>query len=194
LALFVPAEATAGRTHLVQPGDRLHGRWVTEMESLREYLSSVLQPVKANCHNVTGPMTYAFVAKGDPRMFTMAVSTSSTQVLLNRQRSGGRWDTIAFEMNFSHVIPMTLTAGNIIELTNTAVATTVDGYTVNDVFLGSMELSVTPAGMAWSASRMRYDFLDDNTVRMTPIFPPAPDGVSIHPRPFILKRVSSNPD
>lgn len=193
-----PVGARADGLRAVQPGDRLSGQWRADMDSMRDYLTSVLEPVGGHCLSIHGSMTYAFRTTGDARLHAMEHSVAGTTVTIKRQRAGGtRSDTVVFLYSGSYSAPLTVRASEkILETSRNPDFSNfmVEGFTVNGVFVGEMDFNLTGLSQAFGGNVMRYEFAGDNTLRLTPIFPPSPDGVPIHPRPFTLHRLSHDPD
>lgn len=198
LLLVGPGQALADGPRSVQPGDRLHGQWAADMDSVRDYLTSVLEPVGGHCMSVSGSITYSFRLTGDARLHAMTCSVVGNQVQIKRVRAGGaRSDSIAFLYSGSYSSPVTVRPGErILETSDLPDFSffNVEGFSINGVFMGEMDFNMTGLSQAYGASRLRYEFAGDNTLRLTPIFPPAPDGVPIHARPYILHRLSHDPD
>jgi hypothetical protein len=119
------------------------------MDSMRDYLTSVLEPVNGQCLSIHGTMRFVF-------------RTDENILVTSQQPDFSRFD--------------------------------VEGFTVNGVFIGEIDFNLTGLSQAFGGNIMRYEFLGDNTLRLTPIFPPGPDGHTIRPQPFILQRLSSDPD
>ncbi|MBI5521534.1 MAG: hypothetical protein HY910_02810 [Desulfarculus sp.] len=198
LVLVGPGQARADGPRAVQPGDRLSGQWRADMDSMRDYLTSVLEPIGGHCLSIHGSMIYGFRTTGDPRLHAMEHSVAGTTVTIKRQRARGtRSDTVVFLYSGSYSAPLTVRAGErILETSRNPDFSNffVEGFSVNGVFVGEMDFDLTGLSQAFGGNVMRYEFVGDNTLRLTPIFPPSPDGVPIHPRPFILHRLSHDPD
>lgn len=193
-----PGGARADGLRAVQPGDRLNGQWRPDMDSLRDYITSVLEPIGGHCLGIQGSMIYVFRTTGDPRLHAMEHSVAGTTVTIKRQRAGGsRSDTVVFLYSGGYSAPLTVRAGErILETSRTPDFSNflVEGFSVNGVFVGEMDFNLTGLSEAFGGNVMRYEFVGDNALRLTPIIPPGADGRVIRPRPFILHRQSHDPD
>lgn len=198
MVLVGPGQARADGLRAVQPGDRLSGQWRADMDSMRDYLNSVLEGVGAHCLSIHGSMIYGLRTIGDPRLHAMEYSVAGTTVTLKRQRAGGsRSDTVVFLYSGSYSAPLTVRANErILETSRNPDFSNffVEGFSVNGVFVGEIDFNLTGLSQAFGGNVMRYEFVGDNTLRLTPIIPPGADGRTIHPRPFLLHRVSHSPD
>ena len=195
LAVILGAGWARGEpTHAVQPDDRLAGEWVTEMDSLKDYMTSILEPIHGECTSIEGPIRYQFAPGAS---HTLTLMTSKTMVAITKRRlSGGGADKIVITYTGGCQMPYSVSASELIIDMGTRPDFsffTVHSININGMELPGGELDLTDVRAPGVAASMRFEFLDDNRLQLTPIFPPAPDGVNIHPRPFILRRMQPLP-
>ncbi|HRZ87508.1 MAG TPA: hypothetical protein P5287_06805 [bacterium] len=178
-----------GRSHPVQPRGRFVGKWVTDMDGLKNYLNTILQPVNAVCESVEGPITYEFF-NDDP--MTMLIATEKTTVHVRRaRRNRPQPDDIIFAFHGGHQVPTTVDARNLLlRVSNRADfgLFQIETVSVNGILFEGGEADTMGIAMQFGASEMRFEFRGDGTLALTPIIPPASDGVPINPGPIILRR------
>ena len=124
---------------------------------------------------------------------TLLINSYGPVVHVARGRMGRPADQISFGLGISYQSAYSLNAeGNILDygVTPDVNTVTIDNLTVNGVEVMRESGSIDMLGMEMSVatSQMRFEFVDDNQVKLTPIFPAAPDGVTIEPRPLLLRR------
>lgn len=195
LAVILGAGWARGEpTHAVQPDDRLAGEWVTEMDSLKDYMTSILEPIHGECTSIEGPIRYQFAPGAS---HTLTISAHRTVVAITKRRlTGGGADKIVITYAGGCQTPYSVSASErILDLGTRTDLTlfTVESININGTELPGGELNLTGVRAPGAAASMRFEFLDDHRLQLTPIFPPAPDGVNINPRPFILRRMNPRP-
>jgi len=177
------------RSHAVQPRDRFVGKWVTDMDGLKHYLNTILQPVNAVCVSVDGPLIYEFF-NDDP--MTMLIAAEKTTVHVRRaRRNRPQPDDIIFTFHGGQQVPTNVDAGNLLlRVSNRADfgLFQIETVSVNGILFEGGEADTMGIAMQFGASEMRFEFRGDGTLALTPIFPPASDGVPINPGPIILRR------
>lgn len=201
--LFLAGSASPSaraETQPVQPGDRLAGQWVADRASVATYLTSVLLPASAQCEWFHGNLLYKFIPGGmapnGATLNTLEIVLDGAIIHLTRGRSGpGPADRIEFGLNMAYASPYAINAADqLLEFGSPAPdasSASVENLIVNDVEVMRESGSVDMLGgmdMSFLASKMRFEFLGDGGLQLTPIFPPAPDGVTIEPQPIILHR------
>ena len=174
------------------PGGRLVGRWVTDSANVADYLTSVLFPAGAQCTRFEGQLEYTFTGGETP---TMQIAGHGPVVHLERGHAGSRpSDRISFGLGLSYQSAYSLNAeGRILDCgvpSPDVSSVTIDNLMVNDVEVmrESGDISMLGLSMPFSSSQMAVEFVGDDQLRLTPVLPPAPDGVEIDPRPLILRR------
>jgi hypothetical protein len=190
LGLFCPAARAVEVA--VQPGGRIEGQWVTEPANMREYLTSILLPANAQCTEFEGYLQYTFTGGAAP---TLQINGCGPIVHLERGHAGTRpTDHISFGLSISYMAPFSINASELI-LEFGAPAPDVsslmiDNFMVNEVEVmeGSMDINMLGMPLSFVASQMHFEFVDNDHLKLTPILPPAPDGVVIEPTPLILRR------
>jgi len=185
--------ALGGPLHAVQPDDRMAGAWVTEMDSLKDYMTSVLEPINGECTSIEGPIRYEFAPGAS---HTLTISAFRTVVAITKRKLSGGADKIVITYTGGFQAPYSVSASELILDIGTRPdfsIFTVDSININGMELPGGEMNLTDVRAPGVAASMRFEFLDDNRLQLTPIFPPAPDGVNIHPRPFILRRMNPLP-
>jgi hypothetical protein len=176
----------------VQPGGRIEGQWVTEKANMIEYLDAILLPASAQCSQFEGYLCYNFQPGEAP---TLMINGYGLVIHLVKGRSGpGRADRISFGMGISYQAPYSINASEqILEFgapSPDVSSVTIDNLTINDVEVmrESGDVSMLGLPLSFVATRMRFEFVGNDHLKLTPIFPPAADGVNIEPRPLILRR------
>ena len=192
LALFVACPAAPAETSAVQPEGRIVGTWVTEPANIADYLTSILFPAGAQCSQFEGHLQYTFTGGEAP---TMQINGYGPVVHLERGHSNARPpDRISFGLGISYMSAYSLSAdGTILDFgvpSPDVSSVTIDNLIVNEVEVmrESGDLSMLGLSIPFSSSQMRFELVGDDQLKLTPIFPPAPDGVPIEPRPLILRR------
>ncbi len=183
-----PAEA--GET-MVQPEGRIVGQWVTDEANVADYLSAILLPASAQCSRFEGYLVYTFTGGATP---TMQINGYGPVVHLERGHAGTRpSDRISFGLSISFQSAYSLSAdGTLLDfgIHPDASNVAIDNLMVNDVEVmrESGDISMLGLSIPFSSSQMQFEFVGGNQLKLTPVFPPAPDGVDIVPRPLILRR------
>ena len=205
LALFLVGfgwmgSASAGETHAVAPGDRILGTWTTDQANMVDYLSAILLPASAQCDRFEGSIQYKFVrGPASPGSLvssdTIEIWGDAVIIHLTKGESGPTPSTrISFGLNLAYSAPFTILAEHqLLEFGGPqpdASSASIENLTVNDVEVMRESGGIDMLGMElpFSTTQMRFEFVDDDHLKLTPIFPAAPDGVSIDPRPLILHR------
>ena len=159
---------------------------------MMEYLSAILLPASAQCTQFDGYFCYTFSPGETP---TMQINGYGPVVHLVRGRAGtGPATRISFGLGISYMSPYSIDAsGQILEFGTPAPevsSVTIDNLIVNDVEVmrESGDISMLGMSLPFTAAQMRFEFVDNDHLKLTPIFPPAPDGVDIVPHPLILRR------
>ncbi len=202
LVLGVALPAARAETHAVQPGDRFAGHWVADSGSLTEYLNAILFPVAAQCDQIEGSLLYSFHPTSEPGNYSnLIIERDGLVIHMVKSRSDGqRRDKIDFALHIRYQAAYKIHAGdqllefgadsarNIPEPAQSRVW--IENLIVNDVEVmeGSGEISMLGLDLSFVTAQMRFEFKGDDRLELTPIFPPAPDGVSIDPRPLVLRR------
>lgn len=197
--LFPCCPPAAAETHEVQPAGRIAGKWVAEPASVSAYLTSILLPVSAQCEWFGGNLIYKFTPGGTSpagvSLNTMEIQLDAGIVQLTKGRSGpGPADRISFAMNLAYAAPYTIhAAGQLLEFgtpSPDASSASIENLMVNEVEVMRESGSVDMLGLdlPFAAAQMRFEFLGDDRLQLTPIFPPAPDGVSIVATPLTFRR------
>lgn len=196
--------AARAEMHAVQPGDRIAGTWVTDQANMVEYLSAILFPVAAQCERFEGSIQYKFTPG---RTRPDGATTSTLEIwgdaviihLSKGSANPGQPTRISFTLNLAYASPYTLDADSQILKFGAptgevgmpdASSASIENLTVNDVEVMRESGSIDMLGLDLSfvTSQMRFEFKGDDRLELTPIFPPAPDGMSISPRPLVLRR------
>ena len=199
---LVAGPAARAETHAVQPGDRFAGEWVADSASLTEYLNAILFPVAAQCDQIEGSLLYSFHPAPDAGHYSSLIIERDNLVIhMVKSRPDGQMrDKIEFSLHIAYQAPYKIRAGdqilefgadperNISEPDQSRVW--IENLFVNDVEVmrESGEISMLGLDLSFVTSQMRFEFKGDDRLELTPIFPPAPDGVSIDPRPLVLRR------
>ena len=187
-------------THAVQPEGRFVGTWVTDPANVVEYLNAILFPVSTQCERFEGTIQFKFTP--GPAAPTSVVSTDTLEIwgdalavyLSKGSSNPGQPTRISFGLNIAYAAPYTVVGEHgVLEFggpSPDASSTSIENLMVNGVEVMRESGSIDMLGMEMSVatSQMRFEFVDDNQVKLTPIFPPAPDGVTIEPRPLLLRR------
>ena len=190
-ALMAAGPEARAETQAVQPSGRIAGQWVTAPGSLIDYMNAILMPVSVQCRQIEGEMFYTFSAGETP---TLNITGSPIYYLEKGHVGTRRADRISFTLLISYQAGYTLdTSGQILEFgapTPDVSNVGIENLIVNDVEVmrESGDVSMLGLDLSFVTSRMHYEFVGSDQLKLTPIFPPAPDGVSIEPRPLLLRR------
>ena len=200
LAALLPCcPPAAAETHAVQPAGRIAGKWVAEPASVSAYLTSILLPVSAQCEWFGGNLIYKFIPGGTSpagvSLNTMEIQLDAGIVQLTKGRTGAPADRISFRLNLAFASAYTIHEGEqILEFaspsSDNCSSASIENLMVNEVEVMRESGSADMLGldMPFTATQMRFEFLGDDCLQLTPIFPPAPDGVSIVPTPLTFRR------
>ena len=191
LGMCAAGPEARAETQAVQPAGRMAGQWVTAPGSLIDYMNAILMPVSVQCRQIEGEMFYTFSGGAVP---TLNI-TGSPIYHLEKGHAGTRpADRISFTLLIGYQAGYTLdTAGQILEFgapTPDVSNVGIENLIVNDieVMRESGDLSMLGLDLSLVTSRMRFEFVGSDQLKLTPIFPAAPDGVTIEPRPLLLRR------
>ena len=184
--------SACAESQAVQPEGRIIGQWVTEPANVADYLTAILLPASAQCSQFEGYLQYTFTGGEAP---TMQINGYGPVVHLERGHAGTRpSDHISFGLGISYMSAYSISAdGTILDFgvpSADVSSVTIDNLIVNDVEVmrESGDISMLGMSIPFSSSQMQFEFVGNDQLKLTPIFPPAPDGVSIEPRPLILRR------
>ena len=174
----------------VQPAGRILGQWTTDEANVAEYLSSILLPASAQCSRFEGNLVYAFTGGENP---TMTIVGYGPVVHLEKGRLNGPADQISFGLNISFQSAYSISRdGSLLDFgfAPDVNSVAIDNLIVNgnEVMRESGDISMLGMSIPFSGSQIRFEFVGDDQLKLTPIFPPAPDGVPIEPRPLVLRR------
>lgn len=190
----------AEELHAVQPGGRIVGTWVTDPANVVEYLNAILFPVATQCERFEGSIQFKFTPGPASRISvvsgnTLEIWADAVIVHLSKSSSNpGPPTRISFGLNLAYAAPYTVLAEHqLLEFggpSPDASSTSIENLMVNDVEVMRESGSIDMLGVETSVAttQMRFEFEGDDRLKLTPIFPPAPDGVPIDPRPLILRR------
>ena len=192
LALAGPVGPSArAETQSVQPGGRIVGQWVTTPGSLLDYMNAILLPVAVQCRQIEGEVFYTFLGGELP----VLIITGSPTFRLEKGHAGTRpTDHISFALLLSYQAPFTVNASEqMLEYgapTPDLSSIGIQNLTMNnvEVMRESGDISMLGLDLPFVTARMKFEFIGDDQLKMTPIFPPSPDGYDFEPRPLILRR------
>jgi hypothetical protein len=200
MGMCAAGSGARAETRAVQPEGRFAGTWVTDPANVVEYLNAILFPVSTQCERFEGSIQFKFtpgatsptsVVSGN----TLEIWGDALAVYLSKGSSNpGQPTRISFGLNIAYAAPYTILGDHsLLEFGGPSPdtsSTSIENLVVNGVEVMRESGSIDMLGMEMSVatSQMRFEFVDDNQVKLTPIFPAAPDGVTITPRPLLLRR------
>ena len=164
---------------------------MTAPGSLLDYMNAILFPVSVQCTRIEGEMFYSFSSGSAPTL-----NISGTPIYyMDKGHSGTRpTDHMSFTLLISYQAPYSINASEqILEFgapTPDVSNVGIENFMVNDVEVihETGDISMLGLNLSFVTSRMHFEFVGDNQLKLTPIFSPAPDGMNIEPRPLILQR------